>query len=336
MTRYLKQTIINLKQTIKNFLFYITKLAASINIILFNVAWIKPAIIRNYNNSKSPISNKFLNHGTLIELVWTITPAFILVLIAFPSFKLLYLMDEITDPSMSVLADEPLCFSYQYKDFLKSDGDFVEFDSYLISEAELYQKALPNLEIINDRFNSILDILLKHLSEFNLIRTCNAMEIPNRNDLINDILINLKRLEFLEQDYKNSFNRGMMTLHNDIYDRTTKLDYKGLYSIIRRMNELPMPTMPSNNLFDDDPLQYWNNRIKFHDEKCQRVITSLNMYKQTINDSDLFSKNEHKGLNIRIKALKDKAVLYKTNINNTNKEILDNTKILQEIRRRHG
>lgn len=30
---------------------------------------------------------------TLIELIWTITPAVILILIAFPSFKLLYLMD---------------------------------------------------------------------------------------------------------------------------------------------------------------------------------------------------------------------------------------------------
>ena len=42
---------------------------------------------------------------TLIELIWTITPALILILIAFPSFKLLYLMDEVSDPAMSVLAE---------------------------------------------------------------------------------------------------------------------------------------------------------------------------------------------------------------------------------------
>lgn len=42
---------------------------------------------------------------TLIELIWTITPAVILILIAFPSFKLLYLMDEVNDPSMTVLAE---------------------------------------------------------------------------------------------------------------------------------------------------------------------------------------------------------------------------------------
>ena len=73
--------------------------------ILFAVGWIQGAIIRNFQSSRSPISNKYLNHGTLIELIWTITPALILVLIAFPSFKLLYLMDEVTDPSLSVLAE---------------------------------------------------------------------------------------------------------------------------------------------------------------------------------------------------------------------------------------
>ena len=73
--------------------------------ILFAVGWIQGAIIRNFQSSRSPISNKYLNHGTLRELIWTITPALILVLIAFPSFKLLYLMDEVTDPSLSVLAE---------------------------------------------------------------------------------------------------------------------------------------------------------------------------------------------------------------------------------------
>ncbi len=74
-------------------------------VILFAVGWILLSIIRNYVETRSPISHKYLNHGTLIELIWTITPAVILMLIAFPSFKLLYLMDEVSDPSMSVLAE---------------------------------------------------------------------------------------------------------------------------------------------------------------------------------------------------------------------------------------
>jgi heme/copper-type cytochrome/quinol oxidase subunit 2 len=50
-------------------------------------------IMIQFSSSKVGIVHKYHNHGTLIELIWTITPALILIAIAFPSFKLLYLMD---------------------------------------------------------------------------------------------------------------------------------------------------------------------------------------------------------------------------------------------------
>jgi heme/copper-type cytochrome/quinol oxidase subunit 2 len=61
------------------------------------------SIIINFNKKK--ISNKYVNHGTLVELIWTISPALILILIAFPSFKLLYLMDEVIDPSLVIYGE---------------------------------------------------------------------------------------------------------------------------------------------------------------------------------------------------------------------------------------
>ena len=126
-----------------NILFYLV-------IILFAVGWILVSIIKNYTNRESPISHKYLNHGTLIELIWTITPALILILIAFPSFKLLYLMDEISDPAMSVLAEgHQWYWSYQYPDFLNSDEEFIEFDSYLVPESDLEDGALRMLEVDN-------------------------------------------------------------------------------------------------------------------------------------------------------------------------------------------
>ena len=118
--------------------------------ILFTGCWIWWAIYRNFDSSKSPINNKYLNNRTLIELISTITPALILVLIAFPSFKLLYLMDEVTDPSLSVLAEgHQWYWSYEYPDFLNSDGDFVEFDSYLVPESDLEEGSLRMLEVDN-------------------------------------------------------------------------------------------------------------------------------------------------------------------------------------------
>jgi len=126
-----------------NIMFYLV-------IILFAVGWVLLSIVRTFNHNVSPISYKYTNHGTLIELIWTITPALILILIAFPSFKLLYLMDEISDPSMSVLAEgHQWYWSYQYPDFLNSDDDFIEFDSYLVPESDLEEGALRMLEVDN-------------------------------------------------------------------------------------------------------------------------------------------------------------------------------------------
>ena len=126
-----------------NILFYLV-------IILFGVGWILASIIRSYKSIESPISHKYLSHGTLIELIWTITPALILILIAFPSFKLLYLMDEVSDPAMAILAEgHQWYWSYQYPDFLNSDDEFIEFDSYLVPESDLEDGALRMLEVDN-------------------------------------------------------------------------------------------------------------------------------------------------------------------------------------------
>ena len=126
-----------------NIMFYLA-------IILFTVTWVIINIIRNFVAKKSPIAHKYMNHGTLIELIWTITPAFILILIAFPSFKLLYLMDEVMDPSLVVYAEgHQWYWSYQYPDFLNDDDEELEFDSYLVPESDLEEGGLRLLEVDN-------------------------------------------------------------------------------------------------------------------------------------------------------------------------------------------
>ena len=126
-----------------NILFYLL-------IIFFGVSWTLASIIIKFNYRNSPVSQKYVSHGTLIELIWTITPALILMFIALPSFKLLYLMDEVSDPSMVILAEgHQWYWSYQYPDFLNDDDEFIEFDSYLIPESDLEQGALRMLEVDN-------------------------------------------------------------------------------------------------------------------------------------------------------------------------------------------
>lgn len=62
-------------------------------LIGLGVAWVLASLVINFSQAQAPIAHRYANHGTLIEVVWTVTPALVLVAIAFPSFKLLYLMD---------------------------------------------------------------------------------------------------------------------------------------------------------------------------------------------------------------------------------------------------
>ena len=71
-------------------------------VICVSVFWVIGSIMYYFNNNNSPIVHKYLNHGTLIELIWTITPALILIAIAFPSFRLLYLLDEVISPTITI------------------------------------------------------------------------------------------------------------------------------------------------------------------------------------------------------------------------------------------
>ena len=126
-----------------NILFYLV-------IILFAVIWIIVSIFRMNTSNSESIPHKFLGHGTFVELVWTITPALILILITFPSFKLLFLMDEVSDPAMAILAEgHQWYWSYQYPDFTNDDNEPIEFDSYLVPESDLDEGALRMLEVDN-------------------------------------------------------------------------------------------------------------------------------------------------------------------------------------------
>nr|AET13219.1 cytochrome c oxidase subunit 2 [Rhizostoma pulmo] len=90
---------------------------------------------------------KFLVEGTVIEIVWTIIPAIILVFIAFPSLKLLYLMDETMEPAITVKAvGHQWYWSYEYSDYDVSD---LEYDSYMIPVSDLEEGDNRLLEVDN-------------------------------------------------------------------------------------------------------------------------------------------------------------------------------------------
>ena len=95
----------------------------------------------------SLIVNKFscrsLVEGQAIETIWTIIPAIILIFLALPSLRLLYLLDEIGDCNLTVKRiGHQWYWSYEYSDFLN-----LEFDSYIIPTNELNPGEFRLLEV---------------------------------------------------------------------------------------------------------------------------------------------------------------------------------------------
>lgn len=90
-------------------------------------------------------------HGTLIEIVWTVTPSLILVIVAIPSFALLYSIDEIVDPAMTVKCIGNQWFwAYEYSDYVSNDEvETLAFDSYMVPEDDLAEGELRVLEVDN-------------------------------------------------------------------------------------------------------------------------------------------------------------------------------------------
>ena len=81
-----------------------------------------------------------------LEIIWTVTPALVLIGIALPSFKLLYLMDEVMDPEITLKAVGNQWFwSYEYSDYEPS----VKFDSYMKDSSDLEDGELRLLEVDN-------------------------------------------------------------------------------------------------------------------------------------------------------------------------------------------
>nr|AFI54749.1 cytochrome c oxidase subunit II [Sastragala edessoides] len=94
---------------------------------------------------KNKMINRYLLEGQMIELIWTAAPAVTLVFIALPSLRLLYLIDEINNPIMTIKAiGHQWYWSYEYSDFSNT-----EFDSYMKPTNDLKKNEFRLLDVDN-------------------------------------------------------------------------------------------------------------------------------------------------------------------------------------------
>ena len=112
------------------------------------VCWLLYKALVLFKEDQNREASKF-THSTPLEVVWTITPALLLLLIAGPSFALLYSIDEVIAPHISLkVIGHQWYWSYEYSDYVESEsGESIKFDSYIVAEDDLSLGGLRLLEV---------------------------------------------------------------------------------------------------------------------------------------------------------------------------------------------
>jgi cytochrome c oxidase subunit 2 len=103
--------------------------------------------------------DQYIIESQELELFWTIVPRFILIFIGLPSIRLLYILDEVYNPSITIkTVAHQWYWSYEYSDF-----NNIEFDSYIIPSNEINNNIFRLLDVDNRTvvpFNSQIRTLI--------------------------------------------------------------------------------------------------------------------------------------------------------------------------------
>ena len=114
-------------------------------------------VLLRYNAARNPTPSR-TSHNTAVEVTWTVLPVITLVVIAIPSFRLLYHTDRATDAELTLKAiGHQWYWEYQYPD----NGDFSLL-SNMIPEEEL-QPGQPRLLAVDNRVVLPVDTTIRIL-----------------------------------------------------------------------------------------------------------------------------------------------------------------------------
>lgn len=119
-------------------------LLITIGLIVFTVVALLGYVCIRFNAKANPIPATF-SHYLPIEIVWTIIPIIILIIIAIPSFRILRFAEIIPKSEMTI----KVVGNQWYWHYIYPDHDNIEFDSYMILDANLKPGQKRLLEVDN-------------------------------------------------------------------------------------------------------------------------------------------------------------------------------------------
>jgi cytochrome c oxidase subunit 2 len=115
-----------------------------ITLITVFVAALLLWVVYRFSAKRNPVASR-TSHNTLLEVAWTVIPVLILVVIAIPSFRLVYLEDRTHEADMTIkVTGHQWYWQYDYSDTAK-----IEFNSRMVADEDLKPGQLRLLDVDN-------------------------------------------------------------------------------------------------------------------------------------------------------------------------------------------
>lgn len=172
------------------------------------VGWLLYQSLTLFNEATHAEPASF-NHSTLLEVVWTIIPAGILMIISVPSYNLLYAMEEVIDPSLTIkVVGHQWYWSYECSDFEVSP-----------------KVTKDNLEVIEKSFKNLknwVDVI-----EYSHVET-SPNEVQTQIALVKDSLSLIEKgLKFFPKDVSDKLSDRLDMLSLEILNNERYKEYYG-------------------------------------------------------------------------------------------------------------
>lgn len=118
-------------------LIIITAITVFVAALLLYVCW-------RYQSKRNPTPSR-ISHNSFLEVAWTIVPVLILVVIAIPSFRLVYFQDRTHEPDMTI----KVTGHQWYWEYTYPDQGGLDFNSYLVTDDQLKPGQMRLLDVDN-------------------------------------------------------------------------------------------------------------------------------------------------------------------------------------------
>ena len=182
--------------------------------ILFFVIYLLTKCIIDYNSNNKNV--QIITHASNLEIIWTLIPAVILIFIAMPSFSLLYSMDELVNPLLTIkIIGHQWYWSYEYPSLT-----FINYKALQNNESSWGDFVNKNKEVLTPS-SDLLDLVKNVDFSWQSIKSDLTLEGDLKKPIFNDSKI----INEFNNNSGKSLNLNKMLLNLEDSSKHTKLDF---------------------------------------------------------------------------------------------------------------